>query len=242
MSDSKHRLHIIMQAKGGVGKSLIASFIAQHEKTKGYEIVAYDTDPSNATLSSILAIGAKWLNITTDGKIDPRRFDDLIDEIMILENKEVVIDTGSSTFYPLLEYFKEGDIFTALKRKYDVLIHIPIMGGQEQGNTIDGLNTIYESFPKERFIVWLNNFHGEIKGASGEVFEKMEIYTKLKKSINGIVTIEKRSEVTFGKDIALMTSNKLTFDEVAQSTLFGLMAKQRLAIVQRGIFAHLDVL
>lgn len=241
-ANSKHKLHLIAQAKGGVGKSFIASLVAQFEKSKGNDVAGYDTDPSNATFSSILALNATWLDITTDGKIDPRRFDKLVEEIMTTEGKEIVIDTGSSTFAPLLEYFKEGAILEIFASKYDVMIHVPIMGGQEKNNTLDGLNTIFESFPKERFTVWLNNFHGEIKSDSGESFEKMPIFAKLKGSIEGMVTIAKRSEATFGKDITQMTTSKLTFDEIAQSTEFTLMAKQRLLIVKREIFADLDVL
>jgi hypothetical protein len=240
--NSKHTLHVIMQAKGGVGKSLISSFVMQYEQSKGNDVFGYDTDPSNATFSTIASLGAKHLNIITDGKIDASTFDKLINEIAETENKNIVIDTGSSTFAPLLEYLVEGEIFDMLKSKYDVIIHIPIMGGQEQNNTLDGLNTIFECFPKEKFVVWLNNFHGEIKGINGESFEKMEIFTKLKKSILAIVPIAKRSEVTFGKDISLMTSNSLTFEQIKSSPLFGLMAKQRLAIVQRDIFAGLDVI
>jgi hypothetical protein len=237
-------LHIVIQAKGGVGKSFVSSLLAQYEISKGNEVIGIDTDPSNATFSSIKGLGARWLNILTNGKIDPIQFDTII-KIAFEENiepeKSIIIDTGSSAFSPLIEYFIENEIFDMLREKYTVKIHVPLMGGQEFINTLDGLNTIYEKFPKERFIVWLNTHHGEIE-KDGITFEKMEIYQKIKKSIDGIVRITKRNEATFGKDLESMTTLKLKFSDIALSEDFSLMSKQRLAIVKNDIFSKLDLI
>ena len=43
-------VHFIQQGKGGVGKSVIASFLYQVLHHQGKEVAAFDTDPVNATL------------------------------------------------------------------------------------------------------------------------------------------------------------------------------------------------
>lgn len=42
-------IHFIQQGKGGVGKSMIAAILYQVLRHLGKEVVAFDTDPVNAT-------------------------------------------------------------------------------------------------------------------------------------------------------------------------------------------------
>ena len=43
------KIHMILQGKGGVGKSFISSTLAQHRIAKGKNPLCIDTDPVNAT-------------------------------------------------------------------------------------------------------------------------------------------------------------------------------------------------
>ena len=43
-------IHLSLQGKGGVGKSLIASILAQYFRDRGRDIHCIDTDPVNSTL------------------------------------------------------------------------------------------------------------------------------------------------------------------------------------------------
>ena len=46
------QIHFILQGKGGVGKSFIASLLAQYLRDrKNGQVVCFDTDPVNPTLS-----------------------------------------------------------------------------------------------------------------------------------------------------------------------------------------------
>ena len=45
------KIHIILQGKGGVGKSLIAAVLAQYKASKGQNPLCIDTDPVNATFN-----------------------------------------------------------------------------------------------------------------------------------------------------------------------------------------------
>ena len=50
-------VHMILQGKGGVGKSFIASLLAQHKIADHKSILCIDTDPVNATFAG-QAVGA----------------------------------------------------------------------------------------------------------------------------------------------------------------------------------------
>ena len=43
------KVHLTLQGKGGVGKSYVASLIAQHRMDKGMPVSCIDTDPVNST-------------------------------------------------------------------------------------------------------------------------------------------------------------------------------------------------
>src|SRR5713226_6726048 len=75
-------IHLSLQGKGGVGKSLIASILAQYFLHHGVEIHCLDTDPVNQTLSQYSALGAEHLELLRDGRIDSRGFDALMERLL----------------------------------------------------------------------------------------------------------------------------------------------------------------
>ncbi len=44
-------IHLTLQGKGGVGKRLVASVLAQYLREKGKEVRCIDTDPVNRTFA-----------------------------------------------------------------------------------------------------------------------------------------------------------------------------------------------
>ncbi|WP_033480350.1 ArsA-related P-loop ATPase, partial [Xanthomonas phaseoli] len=71
------KVHITLQGKGGVGKSLVASLIAQYLRQSDKDPVCVDTDPVNATFSAYEAFNARRLELMDGTKINERHFDDL---------------------------------------------------------------------------------------------------------------------------------------------------------------------
>lgn len=45
--------HLVLQGKGGVGKSLVSSIIAQYLNQKNYTTICGDTDPVNSTFHQL---------------------------------------------------------------------------------------------------------------------------------------------------------------------------------------------
>ncbi len=237
-------IDITLMGKGGVGKTTVTAFFAQHKLTKTKKIRAIDIDPVNASFAGFKALQVTPLNIMEAGstKIDPRKFDDLM-EALLSSKEDVVIDSGASTFLPLISYLAESGALSVLKDAgKQVRIHVVIVGGQGKGDSLTGFDAIAETLGGEaQIIVWLNEYFDPFE-TDGMQFEETGIYKKHQEKIAAIVTIPQRSRETFGKDISEMLSKKLTFDEAIASQAFNVMAKQRIKITKDYLCKQLDTL
>ena len=234
-------VHFIAQGKGGVGKSFIASILAQYlkERVKDEHIHCYDTDPVNPTFSRYSALLAQVVPIlNSSNSIDSRKFDGLIEQLIELEGI-AVIDNGAATFIPLMAYMAENKV-TELLRDMDirVFIHVPIQGGQALEDCLKGLIQTLTALDAD-VVVWLNHHLGEVE-KDGNTFKAFKLYETHSTQIQNIIELPKLNSDTFGKDIQMMTANNLTFDEVMNSKLFSIMPKQRLKTVKRNVFDQLD--
>jgi Mrp family chromosome partitioning ATPase len=62
-ASSKTSIHILLQGKGGVGKSLISSILSQYLLSKGQDVRCVDADPVNQTLSEYQGLAVSCLNL-----------------------------------------------------------------------------------------------------------------------------------------------------------------------------------
>jgi hypothetical protein len=98
-------IHLTLQGKGGVGKSLVASVLAQYLREKGKEVRCIDTDPVNRTFAQYGALAADRLNLRDEhNRIEQRAFDSLIQRFLTEDAATFVVDNGASTFLPLWHY------------------------------------------------------------------------------------------------------------------------------------------
>lgn len=103
------KIHLLLQGKGGVGKSFIAATLAQYRQSKGHMPLCIDTDPVNATFHGYAALDVRRLQIMEDDDINPRSFDALI-ELMADSTADVIIDNGASAFVPLSHYLISNQV------------------------------------------------------------------------------------------------------------------------------------
>lgn len=234
------QVHIILQGKGGVGKSLVASLVAQYLRSKGDPFVAIDTDPNNATLSGYKSLNVKRLEVMKNGSIIERNFDSMIEQI-VEEDSHFVIDNGSSNFSPFKTYMVKNNLIKIISdRNKKVFIHTVIKGGQELRVTLAGFDILAEQLPAQaRIVVWLNEHIAEVKG-EGKAFEEMKLYKKYKDRVNGMVRLEYETSTAEGQDMKQMLSSSLTFDEVKDSPDFSFMPKTRLLRIRDEIFSQLE--
>jgi len=236
------QVHFTLQGKGGVGKSFISSLLVQYLQSYNHPVTAIDTDPVNATLAGYKAFGTQRLELMEGGSLIERNFDKLIEQV-VAEDTNFVIDNGAASFIPLSYYIAENDAITIISENgKKVIIHTVITGGQAMLDTLAGFASLAEQMPiHAELVVWLNEFFGDIE-AEGKSFEKMNVYQNNKDRIRGIVRIARQTGSTFGEDIKLMLDNKMTFNEVFQSSNFGLMAKSRLTRIKNVIFEQLTLI
>jgi len=240
-SSSVRKVHAVMQGKGGVGKTYIASLIAQYLIEQGEPVVCLDTDMVNATFRDLKALKVEPVDLfkpNTD-EIDVNAMDGMV-ERFVTEDTDFVVDNGATSFVPLSRYFVQdgiADTLEAAGRK--LVVHAVIAGGQEVMQTGKGFDSIAKQFPPSADIVlWLNEHHGTI-GTADAGFETTPLYQEHKHRVLGIVRLARLHQQTFGANVADMLARSLTFAEADASPDFFLVAKQRLRQVKRPIFEQL---
>lgn len=102
-------IHMVLQGKGGVGKSMVAATLAQYLRHLGQSPLCIDTDPVNATFEGYRALDVQRLNILEGDEINTRRFDDLV-ELVAGAQQDVIIDNGASSFVPLSHYLVSNQV------------------------------------------------------------------------------------------------------------------------------------
>lgn len=239
----ENSVHLVLQGKGGVGKSLIAAAKSQYLSARNYEPVNGDTDPVNSTFAQIKALNAQLIPIADGGAVVQRLFDPLFENVLAIK-QPAVIDNGASTFLPLIKYIKSNDVLKALQQAgKQVFIHSVIVGGQAKDDTAQGLLSLIElvkqSGSNAKIVVWQNEFWGipEFKGTS---LEQMPWMTQNAEIIQGVVKIVDRNSDAFTTDIRLMSESHLTLNEVQASEKFGVFAKSRIQRVFEDLYQELD--
>lgn len=234
-------IHLTLQGKGGVGKSLVASILAQYFRHHGKEIHCVDSDPVNQTFSQYAELEAEHLALMRNGRIDSGGFDVLIDRVL-REDGIFIVDNGASTFVPLWSYMLENNVLEILAtggRK--LYVHTVVTGGQALGDTLKGFKSLAESTAERNIVVWLNEYFGVIE-RDGKTFTDMLAYQESESKVCGMIRIVKRNQDTFGRDVEEVIARKKSFEDAIRNGTASVMSKQRLKMVQRDLFEQLDEL
>lgn len=236
-------VNFMLQGKGGCGKSHCSNALSQFIRDHlGLDLVAYDIDQVNSTLTHFKDIGAEHISIVDDNnKFNERQFDNLITNIIDKKGSNIVVDTGSNTFLQFLEYASENDTFgLLLSLGFKVYLHVILAGGDQFNETLNGTKSVLEQINVST-IIWINEFFGPAveRLKETELAQKSYAY---KSRIKGYVVLPYRSEKTFGEDIRILSMNKLTLNQALESPLFGIVPRMRLKTIFNDIYAQLDSL
>jgi hypothetical protein len=208
--------------------------------SKGKQPLCIDTDPVNATFHGFKALNVKRLQIMDGDEINPRHFDSLV-ELIAPSTVDVIIDNGASSFVPLSHYLISNQVPALLQEMgHELVVHTVITGSQALTDTVNGFAQLATQFPAESsFIVWLNPYWGAIE-YEGKSFEQMKAYINNKSRVTAIIKMPTLKEETYGRDLADMLQEHLTFDEALANSALTIMTRQRLKIVKSALFAQLD--
>jgi len=234
------KIHIILQGKGGVGKSFVAATLAQYKVKNNQEPLCIDTDPVNATFAGYKAMNVERLQIMDGDEINTRNFDTLIEMIASSKN-DVIIDNGASSFVQMSHYLISNQVPSLLAEMgHELVVHTVITGGQALLDTVNGFSQLAGQFPKNvLFVVWLNPFWGSVEH-NGKSFEQMKAYNENKERVSAIIHVPTLKDETYGRDLTEMLQERLTFDEALTSSSRTIMTRQRLKIVRDQLFNQLD--
>jgi len=238
-------LHLIIQPKGGAGKSFVALHLIQYLREQGKTVTAFDLDTANNTLSQFEALNSVTVDITRDSDprhVDHSKFDLLLEKIVETDSEHVVVDIGASIIQDFLNHVGDLDFFNmTADLGIQTVIHTPISGGQGLIDNLGGLKIVYD-FVKGpvSYVVWANPYFGEVS-ANELMIEDMRVVKSISE-LKGIVYIpEWKHSTPHFNDVKNMVTNKLTYAEVAESEEFGIFNKTRLKKIKEDFFAKIDI-
>src|SRR5215831_12000890 len=157
-------VHLILQGKGGVGKSVIASWLAEFLIQRGQPVCCIDGDPVNRSFGQYKAFPVEKLELVdASGVLQRNSYDALVDRF-VQEEAVFVVDSGATAFLPFWTFIVEADIVGVLRNAArHVYIHIPISGGEMLTDTLLGFKTIAETATDRNLVVWINEYFGPVR-------------------------------------------------------------------------------
>ena len=238
-SELPRSAHFVLQGKGGVGKSFVASLIAQYLADQGRLQGCFDTDPVNGSLQTIPALAAEPVELLTKNVLNVKGVDHLIQSI-VTAKLDVVVDNGAASFLSLSRYLVENDIASVLReRGISMVVHTVVTGGANGMDTLKGLETLIKAFaPGAQVVVWVNEFFGPAR-YKGTDFEHTAIFQENHSQIQGVVYLRQLDSEMFAPNLADMLDRSMTFAEAEKSDDFMLMEKSRLFRIKEGIWQQL---
>jgi hypothetical protein len=240
VADRTNGIHLVLQGKGGCGKSLIAGWLAEFLIQQGKQVYCVDGDPVNRSLSQYRSLAAENLQLTNAaGIVERDRYDALVERLLTTDGV-FVVDSGATAFLPFWTYIVEAEIIPTLHNAgRKVFLHVPIAGGEMLSDTLLGFETLARRITEKCLVPWINEFFGPVL-RNGKTFPDMRTCLDHECKVLICVGLPQRSPDTFGQTIRAMREKKLTFEEAIQSPEFMLVQKSRLHVVRRQLFAQLE--
>jgi CobQ/CobB/MinD/ParA nucleotide binding domain len=233
-------IHLVLQGKGGVGKTVVAGWLSEFLISRGQAVQCIDGDPVNRSLAQYKALPVEKLDLVNqDGVVVRSCYDGLIDRFLN-EEAVFVLDSGATAFLPFWSYIVESDIIAVLREAgRRVYVHIPISGGEMLNDTLLGFKTLAETAAEKSLVVWVNEYFGPIK-RDGKTFDQMQVFLDHREKVLTSIGIPQRSADTFGENVRRMRERKLTFQEaIGMAPGFYLLEKSRLYRVRQELYEQL---
>lgn len=234
-------MHFILQGKGGVGKSMIASLLYQGLEFIGKTVFAYDTDPVNATLSSYKSFKVTRLDLLAlDGNIDTRKFDELLQGLADAdEEAHVIIDNGASSFISLMTYIKENEMLEALEELgHTVFFHTIITGGQSISDTLEGFVNLVYNFPQSNLVVWINSFFGSVE-VDGKSYQDFKCFKENLEHVHAFIQLPIGNKDLIGKDLEQLFAKRQPF-EVGINSSNNIAVRSRLKKYWKTVVSYIE--
>jgi cellulose biosynthesis protein BcsQ len=218
------RLDLILNGKGGVGKSFFAVNFIQFLKDKGIAHVAIDSDNENSTLKRFHP-ETRFLDLAN------RREMDAI--FTGLERSDlVVVDCRAASTDLFLDYFAEVELPGVLKALGAALTLV--MPVNHELDSVDQVQRLAEQLGKSAgYVVVRNAAHSE----SFALFDSAEVRVRLKSQLGGKEIAMARLQDWL---VEALNRENATITAATKHAAFSLLDRQRLQTWQRKFYAEIE--
>jgi cellulose biosynthesis protein BcsQ len=218
------RLDLILNGKGGVGKSFFAVNLVQYLKDKKIQFVACDCDNENSTLKRFHG-EVEFLELAHPRGLDPM--------IRALENFDlVVVDCRAASTEVFFNYFDEINLPETLQTLSAALT--VVMPVNQEADSIDQLQRIVGKLKKTCSYVVLRN---AVHNNNFVLYDQSVIHDKLQKELGA-------KEITMAKLqpwlVEELSHKNLTITAALTDGRFYLLDRQRLQTWQRKLYAEIE--
>jgi hypothetical protein len=220
----KKQLNLILNGKGGVGKSFLAVNLVQFLKDKSIPFVAYDSDNENSTLKRFHP-DAEFINLAQSRALD--------DMFRALERTDlVIVDCRAASTDVFLRYFAGIDV-AAVLRTLDARLTL-LMPVNHEADSLDQVQRIVEAMADHaQFVIIRNQVHAE----SFALYEQSQVRVRLLKKLEA-------KEITMPRMEEWLVENlnrfNLTITAAAKHESFYLLDRHRLVTWQRRLYEQIE--
>ena len=220
----KRQLNLILNGKGGVGKSFFAVNLVQFFKDNSVSFVACDTDNENSTLKRFHA-DAGFLDIN-----QPRLLDEMFRS---LERANlVVVDCRAASTDVFLKYFKAIDLPSVL-RLLEARLTL-LMPVNHEADSLDQIQRVVEDLDgKANYVIVRNQVHGE----SFTLYDRSAVRVRLLKTLGAKEITMTRMEEWL---VEGLNRENLTVTAATKHESFYVLDRQRLLTWQRKLYAEIE--
>jgi hypothetical protein len=220
----KKRLDLILNGKGGVGKSFFAVNFIQYLKDRSVKHLAIDTDNENSTLKRFHP-DASFIDLSKPSTVDPI-FAELTSHSL------VTVDCRAASTDIFLRYFSKMDAFGVLK-KLDASLTL-ILPVNHDPDSVKHVQVLTEQFNDQASYVVVKNhsFSDQF-----DIYEKSKTRIRLFDELAG-----KEIEMPKMDDWLVVALNQTTstITPALRSEKFTIMDRQRLLIWQREFYQQIS--
>lgn len=218
------RLNLILNGKGGVGKSFFAVNFVQFLKDRGIAHVAIDSDNENSTLKRFHP-DTRFLDLNNRRELDGI--------FAALEKASlVVMDRRAASTDLFIDYFTEIDLPAVLSAMGATLTLV--MPVNHESDSVDQIQRLADQFGKKcGYVVVRNAAHSE----SFALFESSEVRAQLKGKLGGREIAMSRLQDWL---VESLNAENLTITSATKHPAFSLLDRQRLQTWQRKFYAELE--
>jgi hypothetical protein len=218
------RLDLILNGKGGVGKSFFAVNFVQFLKDKGIAHVAIDSDNENSTLKRFHP-DTRFLDL------DHRRELDGIFAALEKTNL-VVMDCRAASTDLFIDYFAEIDLPAVLTAVGAALTLV--MPVNHEADSVDQIQRLADQFGQQcSYVVVRNAAHSD----SFALFESSEVRAQLKDKLGGREIAMSRLQDWL---VESLNAENLTITAATKHPAFSLLDRQRIQTWQRKLYTEIE--